>query len=346
MLSHLVTAAKGILFAEPSPNSDSNTVVTESEQTTADSKMVTTRRSAVHVVVPAEDAGVNGKRKSENEAAESPETQGNKRRKRTSTIQVSKKEVKEDSKDEAAPKKHFRFGSEEPEVPEVVEPEVPVDQSQDEEESSDDEAPETVDNSAQLARIKEEAKQRERARQIEEQQKREKRRQLDEARKQQAKASGKRKEVPATQAAPGAGTPADDLVSESSETLQGSYTQDGRRTTLPALLPDDVLNAVPETRPPTPPPDTEAFAQKKPTKLRFLEKKEKAPKDVRMGDVAIRVLDSESSRKQPSTALPPKASKTGRGAKEAWLKQARSTGHVNGMRIVSSGSKAKSFVRR
>ncbi|KAL4946952.1 U3 snoRNA associated-domain-containing protein [Aspergillus filifer] len=180
----------------------------------------------------------------------------------------------------------------------------------------------------------------------EEQQKREKRRQLDKARKQQAKASGKRREVPAAQTAPGAGTPADDLVSESSETLQGSYTQDGRRPTLPALLPDDILNAVPETRPPTPPPETEDFAQKKPTKLRFLEKKEKAPKDVRMGDVAIRVLDSESSRKQSGTALPAKASKTGRGARETWLKQARSTGHVNGMRMVSSGSKAKSFVRK
>lgn len=167
---------------------------------------------------------------------------------------------------------------------------------------------------------------------------------MDEARKQQAKSSGKRKEAPASQAALGAGTPADDLVSESSETLQGSFTQDSRRPTLPALLPDDILNAVPEVRPPTPPPETQAFSQKKPTKLRFLEKTEKAPKDVRMGDVAIRVLDGDSSRRQPSTALPPRASKTGRCAKDAWLKQARSTGHVNGMRIVSSGSKG--FVRK
>lgn len=143
---------------------------------------------------------------------------------------------------------------------------------------------------------------------------------------------------------PGAGTPAEDLFSESSATLQGSTTQDSRRPALPALLPDDVLNSVPDVRPPTPPPETEIPAQKKPTKLRFLEKKEKAPKDVRMGDVAIRVLDSDSSRKKTTTALPPKASKTSRGAKDTWLKQARSTGHVNGMRMVSSGSKG--FVRR
>ena len=167
---------------------------------------------------------------------------------------------------------------------------------------------------------------------------------MDEARKQQAKASAKRKEVHTSQAVPGAGTPAEDMLSESSATLQGSFTQDTRRSTLPALLPDDILNAVPDVRPPTPPPEFEVFSQKKPTKLRFLEKKEKAPKDVRMGDVAIRVLDSESSRKQPNTALAPKASKTSRGAREAWLKQARSTGHVNGMRMVSSGK--RSFVRK
>ncbi|KAL4933532.1 uncharacterized protein BDV17DRAFT_252195 [Aspergillus undulatus] len=353
MLSVLVTAAKSILFAELNLNSDSTTATTEPKTTETNSKMVTTRRSAAHLVIPVEDAGVNGsldtngKRKPENTNDASPEAQGNKRRKRTSTLLVSE-EVKEDKNEVAAPKK-IRFGSEEPEIPEDAEPEVPVDapqENQDDEESSDDEAPEAVDNSAQLARIKEEAKQREKARQREEQQKREKRRLLDESRKQQAKASGKRKEIPVFQAAPGAGTPADDMVSESSETLQGSYTQDALRPTLPALLPDDILNAVPEIRPPTPPPETQALSQMKPTKLRFLEKKEKAPKDVRMGDVAIRVLDSESSRKQPNTALPPKATKTGRAAKEAWLKQARSTGHVNGMRMVSSGSKAKGFVRK
>ncbi|RDW90422.1 uncharacterized protein DSM5745_02197 [Aspergillus mulundensis] len=322
--------------------------------------MVTTRRSAqFQARLPVEDATVNGtpelkgKRKSELEnasSATSPETQGNKRRKRSSikaTEEVVKEDRKEDKKEETAPKKHFRFDSEEPEVPQVAEPEAPVDAQQeqnDEEDSSDDEAPETVDNSAQLSKMKLEARKREEARRIEEQAKREKRRQLDETRKQQAKASAKRKEAPTSQTAPGAGTPADDMLSESSATLQGSLTQDARRPALPALLPDDILNAVPDVRPPTPPPETEVFSQKKPTKLRFLEKKEKAPKDMRMGDVAIRVLDSESSRKQPSTALAPKASKTGKGAREAWLKQARSTGHVNGMRMVSSGKKG--FVRK
>ncbi|KAI9369085.1 hypothetical protein BJX61DRAFT_536726 [Aspergillus egyptiacus] len=310
--------------------------------------MVTTRRSsALQAAVSAAEAGDNGsletigKRKPGDESPVNSNIQDNKRRKK-STIQVSEDEVEEDA-DETAPKKHFRFGSEEPEIPETAEntqQEEPTSaQQHDEEESSDDEAPETVDNSAELSRIKEEAKRREKARQIEEQLKKEKRRQLDEARKLQAQASGKRKEVSVAATTPGVGSPVEDLVSESSATLQGSFTQDGRRPTLPALLPDDILNAVPDVRPPTPPPEAEAFAQKKPTKLRFLDKKEKAPKDVRMGDVAIRVLDSDNSRKKSGTALPPKASKTGRTAKDAWLKQARSTGHINGLRMVKSGSK-------
>ncbi|KAL4910126.1 U3 snoRNA associated-domain-containing protein [Aspergillus multicolor] len=363
MLSQIVTAAKGILFPERNSNSDSKNHTTEPKSIVlaSKSKMVTTRRSAqFQALLPVEDATVNGslelngKRKSEPEttsSATSPKTQGNKRRKRSSikaTEEVVKEDIKEDKEEEAAPKKHFRFDSEEPEVPQVAEPEAPVDaqqqQDDEEEDSSDDEAPETVDNSAQLSKIKLEAKKREEARKLEEQAKREKRRQLDEVRKQQAKAAAKRKEVPTSQTATGAGTPADDMLSESSATLQGSFTQDVRRSGLPALLPDDILNAVPDVRPPTPPPETEVFSQKKPTKLRFLEKKEKAPKDVRMGDVAIRVLDSESSRKQPSTALAPKASKISKGARAAWLKQARSTGHVNGMRMVSSGKKG--FVRK
>ncbi|KAL4739305.1 U3 snoRNA associated-domain-containing protein, partial [Aspergillus similis] len=358
MLSQIVTAAKGILFPEENSYGNSTTATSEPNETlpASNSKMVTTRRSAAfQAVSPTEDAKMSGstelsgKRKSDNATiARSPETQGNKRRKRSS-IEATEDMVKtkEDIKQKAAPKKHFRFDNEEPVLLEMTESELPVDAQQekrnDEEDSSEDEAPESVDNVTQLSKIKLEAKKREEARKIEEQAKREKRRQLDEARKQQAKASAKRKEVYTSQASPGAGTPAEDMLSESSATLQGSFTQDARRSTLPALLPDDILNAVPDVRPPTPPPVFEALSQKKPTKLRFLEKKEKAPKDVRMGDVAIRVLDSESSRKQPNTALAPKASRTGRGAREAWLKQARSTGHVNGMRMVSSGK--RSFVR-
>lgn len=166
--------------------------------------------------------------------------------------------------------------------------------------------------------------------------KKEKRRQLDELRKSQAKISIKKKD-----------TPADDLLSESTETLQGSTTQDIQRSALPALLPDDILNAAPATRPLTPPVEEPEPGPKKPNKLRFLEKNEKQPKDVRMGDVTIRVLDGEPPQKKAKTSktsLPPKSSKNGRNAKENWLKTSRSTGSVNGLRRTKGGPSG--FVRR
>lgn len=179
MLSQFVTAAKGILFAEQNPNNSSNIATPEPEHTApaTNSKMVTTRRSAAHVAdIPTEDAGLNGslesngKRKSDNSTSETPEAKGSKRRKR-SRIQVVEQEVthdKEDAKEEAAPKKHFRFDSEEPVLPEPTETEEPIDAQQEDQDegSSDDEAPETVDNSAQLSKIKSEARKQEKARQM------------------------------------------------------------------------------------------------------------------------------------------------------------------------------------
>lgn len=168
----------------------------------------------------------------------------------------------------------------------------------------------------------------------EEQVKREKRRKLDERRKLQAKSS-KIKEL---------STPSDDLLSESTATLQGSTTQDARRRALPALLPEDILNAEPMDRPPTPPAEDMFAVPKKSNKLRFLDRTEKAPKDVQAGDVTIRVLDAPSTKPKSKTALAPKASKSGRNVKENWMKRDRNTAKVNGMRRTAGGSSG--FVRR
>ena len=161
--------------------------------------------------------------------------------------------------------------------------------------------------------------------------KKQRRKQLDEQRKTQAKLAAKKKET-------------EDAQSESSGTLQGSTTQDTRRTALPALLPDEILNAAPATRPPTPPIDDFEPAQKKPNKLKFLDKKDKRPKDVKLGDTSIRVLDEGPSRKKAKTALAPKASKSGRNVKDSWLSKSRSTASVNGLRRTAGGSSG--FVRR
>ncbi|OJK00876.1 hypothetical protein ASPACDRAFT_77758 [Aspergillus aculeatus ATCC 16872] len=213
---------------------------------------------------------------------------------------------------------------------EIVETPQGVD-ADEEEDSSDDEAPEAVDNSAQLSKIRMEAKRQERAKQIEEQLKRDKRKQLDDLRKLQAKSANKKRE-------------AEDQLSESTETLQGTTTESARRSALPALLPDDILNAAPDARPPTPPAEEMEIVRPKPTKMRFLDKKEKAPKDLQMGDVTIRVLDGDVSRKKSKTALPPKSSKSSQNARQAWLGAARSTAKVNGMRRTAGGSSG--FVRK
>lgn len=149
---------------------------------------------------------------------------------------------------------------------------------------------------------------------------------MDDRRKLQAKSS--KKEAPA---------PSEDLQSESTATLQTSTTYDARRRALPALLPDEILNAEPAIRPPTPPAEDASAIAKKPNKLRFLDKTEKAPKDVQAGDVTIRVLDAPVTKQKSKPVLAPKASKSGRNVKENWLKRERSTAKVNGMRRTPGG---------
>jgi U3 small nucleolar RNA-associated protein 16 len=168
---------------------------------------------------------------------------------------------------------------------------------------------------------------------------------LDERRKLQAKLAAKKLEDgPVSK--PGSGTPGDDMVSESTVTLQGSTTQDSRRSTLPTLLPDEILNAEPVARPPTPPAEETGARAGKPNKLKFLDKVEKPPKDVSIGDVMIRVLDEPPSQKKSKPSLPPKASKTGRSSKDNWLKNNRSTAQVNGLRRTAGGKSTSSFVRK
>lgn len=362
MFAHLVTAAKG-LFTGQEPQ-DAPPDPTGASTATTPNMVSATRRG---VIAPEpEKIGVakHGKRKVQPTTAEKTDDKQSKRRKRNSLEAAdassdnaadAPKEsdangTKKQKPSASAPKAHFRFDSEEPAVPEHTKPEEISQTSkhdEDEEESDDDDdVPEAVDNSAQLLKMKKQAKKQEKAKQLyvisflnacfyvhsahhfcrEEQSKKEKRRKLDERRKLQAKSS-KVNDISA---------PSDDLLSESTATLQGSTTQDARRRALPALLPDDVLNADPVVRPPTPP--AEEFAvPKKSNKLRFLDKTEKAPKDVQAGDVTIRVLDAPSTKATTKPALAPKASKTGRNVKENWLKRERSTAKVNGMRRTAGG---------
>ncbi|CAI7672556.1 unnamed protein product [Penicillium pancosmium] len=350
MFSQIVTAAKG-LFTRPESEETSPDPASSNAPTT--SKMVTATRQ--RVVKPEQSTkepvtkGIaqGGKRKAQGTNTEKPDQKQTKRRKRDSleaaeatndTVAQNGKQDEDSSKPtESVPKGHRRFDSEEPDMPEEPLPQATNVSNNDEGDSdsdSDDDAPETIDNSAQLMKIKEQAKRQEKIKQQEEQAKREKRRKLDERRKVQAKSS-KTKEI----------SPIDDLLSESTATLQGSITQDARRAALPALLPDDILNAEPAERPLTPPAEDSFAVPKKSSKLRFLEKSERAPKDMQVGDVTIRVLDAPSSSKSGSKpVLAPKASKAGRNVKNNWMKRDQSSGKVNGLRRTAGGPSG--FVRR
>lgn len=187
MFSHLVTAAKGLFTAQEAAEATADTTTSLSNRTIPPrSAMVTSsiqRDLASENETLAESSEstnngsvmANGKRKAQTTGSRKANDQNNKRRKRTS------EEIEEDgdvngesnSKDTTSvgkeSGKHFRFGSEEPELPvntrgEETSETIQPDNQDDGEDSSDDEAPEAIDNSAQLSKIKAETKKRERAR--------------------------------------------------------------------------------------------------------------------------------------------------------------------------------------
>lgn len=83
------------------------------------------------------------------------------------------------------------------------------------------------------------------------------------------------------------------------------------KASLPILLPEEILAAKPVVRPPTPPSSTDKTTIKK--KQKFLDVESRPPKDIKRGNVRIRVLQEERS------ILPPKASQTSKALRESWL---------------------------
>lgn len=179
MFAHLVTAAKGLFTRQESQDALADPA--GASATTTPNMVSTTRQEAALHEVSAKESKKNGsakhqKRKAEPATIEKSDDKQSKRRKRNSLDaadatddNISKKSATNGNKDQTsavpAPKKHFRFGSEEPFVSEPEE--APQASShEDEEEDSDDDAPETIDNSAQLLKLKEQAKKQETARQV------------------------------------------------------------------------------------------------------------------------------------------------------------------------------------
>ncbi|PGH09039.1 hypothetical protein AJ79_05768 [Helicocarpus griseus UAMH5409] len=239
---------------------------------------------------------------------------------------------------------HVRFGSEEPD-PEVNGHEEPIEEEPKlngahDSEDSDDEAPETVDNSAQLRKLKEVARKEAQAKQRAETLEKEKRRERDQRLKAQAIA----KPVPIKHTSPGPQdrrAKQDEILSESSATLQGSTAKPSR--SLPTLLPDEILNAEPSAYIPTFSEIESNSTRKMPKKHKFLDKVEKRPKDIKVRGTSIRVLESSGSG-SGCASLPPKTSKGTRRVKESWMAGNRTLPSGGSLRRITAGSGG--FVRK
>lgn len=188
MFSHIVTAAKGLFARQssnepPSTQPDSSPINSSALSAPADnSKMVTaTRRRTFSPVRPAAETNDNGAEKKNGKRKSGAvnmavEVQVIKKRKTSPEItpeedasQIEEpqpqQEANAETEEKAAPpaKKHFRFDSEEPELPVEIPMEGPEKQPEpaEEDSSDDDEAPEAVDNSAEMSRLRQEAKKQE-----------------------------------------------------------------------------------------------------------------------------------------------------------------------------------------
>lgn len=238
----------------------------------------------------------------------------------------------------STPKKaHMRFGSEEPatttgyikmnaqghkryEAPSTTDKTV-QDVAQPEEEddsgSDSDEAPEVVTTTA--AASKAAATQAEATRALEAQQ--EKERQKREAREQRIAAEQaekrKREDKKAKKLAKQLAKQQTNEVDEEEEIKPPSALD---KRNIPALLPDSLLSALPDQRAPTPPPETYGKTEEQLRKeklnrhIKFLERVDKGPKDIKKGKLSVAVLG------QHKKALPPKVNRDSKNLRESWLK--------------------------
>lgn len=233
---------------------------------------------------------------------------------------------------EAAPqpkKAHVRFGSEEPAVDnallEALQPtqdqsamEVDQDEDDNDDDASDsDEAPEVVTTASAASKLKlaeaDAARARARALQVQQEKERSKR----EAREQRLateRAEKLKREAKKAQKL------AKQMAQQSPPPPQKQHSLPIDPRNLPALLPDSLLSAIDDTRPPTPPPERRGKTEEQLRNeklnhhIKFLERSEKPAKDVKKGRLHVAVLDSQNR------VLPPKVNRDTRNVREHWLK--------------------------
>ncbi|KAK2756749.1 hypothetical protein FQN54_005195 [Arachnomyces sp. PD_36] len=382
MLSHIVTAAKG-LFSTPEPTEGDQSEAPHDQGSTVlperPKVMVSTRRTRYGTADAENSADIGapspgrGKRKSRSAQPNGAESQAKKRktspegdsavavvvnvvpdtRQNGPIIEetgssgdegsavVSSPAKSKSPRETTAKSTHMRFDSEEPiSIPKEDEdaiPEMKAPEPADDESSDDDEAPEALDNSTQLANVKAAQQNAEQAKLRHEKLQREKRKERDQRLKSQA-VSKKSKELPNPRKAHARAPEHDDMMSESTATLQDLGFKDSHLLAgqLPALLPDEILNAEPVARLPTPVSENDRTKPRISQKRKFLDEEQKPPKDVRRGGTTIRVLDGSSGK---ANALAPKVSKPGKHVREQWLSGNRGGVGPSGLRRAGGGSK-------
>ena len=226
---------------------------------------------------------------------------------------------------DAAPKKaHLRFGSEEPAEAQPKANmnlqghkryEAPPEVADSEDDASDsDEAPEVVTTSAAISKAK--ASQQDAARALLAQQEKEQaKREAREQRIAEEQAEKrKREEKKAKKLAKLAKLAA---KQQPEEKVEKSTAAD---IDLSGLLPTSLLSNLPDQRAPTPPPvragktEEELRKEKLRHHIKFLERTDKGPKDVKKGRLSVAVLG------QQNRVLPPKANRATKNVREKWLK--------------------------
>ncbi|KAL5396479.1 hypothetical protein PMIN06_011378 [Paraphaeosphaeria minitans] len=220
----------------------------------------------------------------------------------------------------APPRKHKRFGSEEPAETTVQaeQTEAPTVAQAEDEGSDSDEAPEEVTTSAATSKAKATAEETKRARQAQ-QAKEEKRRQerADRIAQEQAE-KREREEKKARKLAKSRAKLERRQPREGSSPARAPMDVD--RYNLPDLLPDSILEAAGDRRAPTPPhvrggkTEEELRKEKLNRHIKFLDRGEKPTKDVKKGKLNVSVLA------QRNALLAPKANRDTKNIREHWLK--------------------------
>tara|TARA_R110002003_G_scaffold116_19_gene10242 strand:- start:2711 stop:4318 length:1608 start_codon:yes stop_codon:yes gene_type:complete len=254
------------------------------------------------------------------------------------------------------PKKaHMRFGSEEPadaqqervQAPPSAQKQVEVEEDIEDDGASDsDEAPEVVTTTAAASKARASQQDAERAllaQQEKERQKREAREkriaeeQAEKRKREEKKAKKLAKHLAKQQAAE---QPIDPEVPQSRISIDPKN--------LPDLLPTDLLSTLPDQRAPTPPPErrgkTEEELRREKLKrhIKFLERTDKGPKDVKKGKLSVAVLA------QQNRVLPPKANRNTKNVREQWLKGRKVEGKKSGFsksKVERRGFGNRGFIR-